>query len=283
MALSLKQIKNRINGIQDVNKITHAMEMISLAKLKPSQNQLLPQSNYFLKMEELLRSISVNTKGIIDPLFQKKEEVKKIILCLVTSDTGLCASYNDNIIRFAEEFMGRSGKKCSLVAVGRRGLSYFKSRQVKICRDYTDLHGKYSAQTAEEIFNTLVNAFLSGEADEVYIAYTYFGSALRHKLVIEKLLELDLKPEKKEDFIFEPGQEVILKELIPAYVFNKIKLVLLNAFTCEHSVRAIAMGQATENAKGLLEDLTLLRNKVRQAGITREILEVISSAEVLLK
>ncbi len=283
MALSPRQIKNRIYSVQNINKITHAMEMISMAKLRPSQKQLLPQRNYFLKMEELLRNISGNTKGITDPLIRKKEDTGRIALCLITSDTGLCASYNDNIIRFAEEFMARSGKICSLVAVGRKGFSYFKSRQVKISRSYTDLHGKYSAQIAEEIFNNLVNVFLSGEADEVYIAYTYFESASRHRPVIEKFLNLDLKPEKKEDFILEPGQKAILKELIPAYVFNKIKLILLNAFTCEHSARAIAMGEATENAKDLLGDLILLRNKVRQSGITREILEVVSSAEVLLK
>jgi F-type H+-transporting ATPase subunit gamma len=283
MALSFRQIKNRISGIQNVNKITHAMEMISMAKLKPSQNQLMPQRNYFLKMEELLKKISGNTLGIVDPLFQKKDLVNKITLCLVTSDTGLCASYNDNIIHFAEGFMAASGNKCSLVIVGRKGLNYFKARQAKIFRNYTDLHGKYSAHTAEEIVNVLTNLFLSGEADEVYLAYTYFESASRHKPVIEKFLDLELRPQEKDNFILEPDRETILKELIPEYIFNKVKLVLLNAFTCEHSARAIAMGEATENAKGLLEDLTLLRNKVRQSGITREILEVVSSAEVLLK
>lgn len=282
MAQSLKEIKNRIRGIGNVNKVTHAMEMISIAKLRPVRNQLVPARRFYLKIEELLKDLVSGSEGIHHPLLDERKNTGKKAICLITSDTGLCGNYNYDIIRLAEDFIDRNAKdNIILVPVGRKGMVYFKKKGVEIGQAYTELHGRYSEDAANKILECLTDIFLSGKADEVYVAYTYFESASRHRPVIEKLLNVDIAQKEDAGYILEPDIDSILKELVPAYLFNRIKVFILNAFTAEHSVRAVAMGQATENANELLEELTLLRNKIRQAGITKEIMEIVSSAEVL--
>jgi len=283
MTLSIRQIKSRIRGIQNVNKLTHAMEMISISKLRPAQNQLIASRQYFLKIDALLKNLlSDDSRTIVHPLIEERPVKQKIAICLITSDTGLCGNYNRNIIRLAEEAMNKYEKeKILLFAVGRKGLNYFRKRGVKILQSYTELNGRYSDEITDKILKHLLDIFLSKEVDEVFIAYTYLESASRHRSLIEKLLNIPQPPESSAGFILEPDINSVLGELIPVYLFNKLKFAILNAFTSEHSARAIAMGEATENAKELLENLVLLRNKLRQANITKEIMEIVSSAEVL--
>jgi F-type H+-transporting ATPase subunit gamma len=283
MAQSLRDIKNRIRGISNVNKVTHAMEMISIAKLRPVKNRFLQARQFSLKIEALLKDLLSGAKNISHPLLEERNVLNKMAICLITSDTGLCGNYNHNVIRVVEDFINKYGRdKIMLVTVGKKGLTYFKKRGMNIERSYTELHGRYSDEIAGKILNDLTGLFLSGKTDEVYVAYTYFESASRHRPTIEKILNIS-SPAGKEDagYILEPDMDAILKELVPAYLFNKVKAYILSAFTAEHSARAVAMGQATKNADELLEDLTLLRNKIRQAGITKEIMEIVSSAEVL--
>jgi F-type H+-transporting ATPase subunit gamma len=283
MAQSLKDIKNRIRGISNVNKVTHAMEMISIAKLRPVKNQFLAARQFSLKIEVLLKDLLSGAKNVSHPLLEERKVLNKMAICLVTSDTGLCGNYNHNVIRVVENFINEYGKdKIILITVGKKGQTYFKKRGVDIESSYTELHGRYSDETVGKVLNDLTGLFLSGKADEAYVAYTYFESASRHRPVIEKLLNISrLGAKENIEYLLEPDMDAILKELVPAYLFNKVKAYILSAFTAEHSARAVAMGQATENANELIEDLTLLRNKIRQAGITKEIMEIVSSAEVL--
>ncbi|MDP2921289.1 MAG: ATP synthase F1 subunit gamma [Candidatus Omnitrophota bacterium] len=282
MAQSLREIKSRIRGIGNVNKVTHAMEMISIAKLRPVKNRLFPARRYSLKIDELLRNLSAGTKGVSHPFMEQRENIKRIAICLVTSDTGLCGSYNNNAVRVVEDFINRYGHdKITLFPVGRKGLVYFKKKGVDMAGACTELHGRYSDDMINKISKDLTRIFLSKAADEIYIVYASFESASRSKPVIERLLPVSVSPGRETGYIFEPDVNTILKELMPLYLANKIKSCILSAFTAEHSARAIAMGQATENAKELLEDLTLVRNKIRQAGITKDIMEIVSSADVL--
>jgi len=282
MILSFRQIKTKIRGVDNIHKITHAMEMISIAKLRPTQSQLSALKHYYLKIEELLKDLLADAKGVTHPLTEKRQNINRIALCLITSDTGLCSNYNNNIIHLAEDFINKNGReKIILVCVGRKGLNYFTKIGMQVTQHYTELNGRYSQGTADKILNALTDIFLVNQADEVYIAYTYFESATRYRPLIEKFLNID--SDRKEDlvYILEPDISAVLGELIPVYIFNKLKLIILNAFTAEHSTRVVAMSEATKNAKELLESLTLLRNKVRQASITAEIMEVVSSAEAL--
>lgn len=170
-----------------------------------------------------------------------------------------------------------------MVCIGKRGNVYFHKHGLKIINSYIGLNGKYSQVVTDEITNYLVELFLSGRADEVYVAYTYFKSALVQLPRAEKFLNLEPSQQanQKVNFILEPDVDTILSELIPRYISIKMRLVLMNAFTSEHASRTIAMKTATENARDMISALVTLRNKVRQANITQEIMEIIASSEAL--
>ena len=282
MAQSLREIKNRIRGIGNVNKVTHAMEMISIAKLRPVKNRFFSARRFSLKIEGLLRDLLAGATGVSYPLMEERESIKRIAICLVASDTGLCGSYNHNVLRIVDDCINKYGQdKITLFPVGKKGLVYFKKKGVNMAEAYTELHGRYSEEILGRISAGLTGVFLSRDVDEVYIVYTYFESASKCRPVIERILPVSVSQGQETGYIFEPDINTILKELTSLHLASKIKSCILSAFTAEHSARALAMGQATENAKELLEGLTLVRNKIRQAGITKEIMEIVSSAEAL--
>jgi F-type H+-transporting ATPase subunit gamma len=167
-----------------------------------------------------------------------------------------------------------------MIAVGKKGFSFFKKRAAVI-NAYTGLNGRYSAEIADKIAKDLLDIFISHEVDSVYVAYTRYGTELINRAVLEKFLDIDAGSAKSEKCISEPDAEGVLEKLIPRYLSIKVRLMILEAFTSEHAARAIAMKMATDNAKELLTDLVLLRNKVRQAAITQDIMEIISSSEAL--
>lgn len=283
MAESLKIIKNRIRSIQNIEKVTAAMQMISATKLNRLGNILSLTRPYFQRSESFLNNLTKGRNLAFNPFFEERSVKEKIALCVVTSDNGLCGTYNNNIIRLAEEFIAEHGKdKIRLIIIGKKGYNYFKrSYSDNILHIYLGLHGKFSEKASEEISGNLTELFLSKKADEVYIAYTHFKNALVNKPVITRFLSIEQASAEKTDYIFEPDIETILEKLIPRHLSMKMRFILLDAFTCEHSARLMAMKMATENARDLLHQLTLLRNKVRQANITREIIEIISGVEAL--
>ncbi|MDP3787489.1 MAG: ATP synthase F1 subunit gamma [Candidatus Omnitrophota bacterium] len=283
MLLSLRQIKRRIRSVDSTKKITRAMQMVSTAKLKHAQDMLFAGKPYYFKMDALLKKLLASAKTATHPLLEERPVKNNFTLCVVTSDSGLCSTYNDNIIRIAEGFINKHGaENTRLITIGKKGFSYFKKRKIKITHAYLGLQGRYSNEIAEEVIKTVVNAFLSKETDEVHIAHTHFDATLKYRPELQKLLNIDRVAEEREvDYILEPSAEKILEELIPAYISAKVKGILLDAFTSEHSQRMIAMKSATDNAVELIDNLTLLRNKARQAAITAEIIEVSSAAEAL--
>jgi F-type H+-transporting ATPase subunit gamma len=230
----------------------------------------------------MLRNLLSSFPGVNHRLLQQRVDKKDILLCLVTSDTGLCGSYNSAVIHMAEEFIRNHGAHTiRLLAIGRKGLNHFKKSGLVIADSYTEIYGRYASAFVDKITQRLIDIFLSGQADEVYMAYTNFVSAARHKPVIEKLLNVEADKGRELEYLIEPDAEGILDKLLPVYVSTKMRTIILSAFTAENSTRVMAMHEATDNAKGLLEDLVLLRNKMRQADITREIIEVISSVDAL--
>ncbi len=293
MVQSLKSIKSRIRGITSTKKLTRAMEMISVSKLKRAENMLNKSRPYFLKIESFLKNILSGNIKTAHPWLENRPDKQRVALCLVTSDTGLCGSYNHAVLNTAEEFLkGYKPDNVKLVTFGKKGFSYFNKKGFSISYSYIGLNGRYSAASAEKVAKDLEGLFLSKEVDEVYIAYTHIGDNHRASPVLEKLFNIEYKKGGDEGscvsiqsgvggLIFEPSIARVLEELLPVYVFSKMRIAFLNAFTAEHKARAVAMGEATKNARELLEGLILLRNKIRQSNITREIIEVISSAEAL--
>jgi len=283
MIQSLRSIKLRMKSVDNTKKITRAMEMVSASKLNRIKNILYTSRPYFSKVEVLMHNVLKSTDIALNhPLLKKRPEVKSIALFVVTSDAGLCGTYNLNMIRLTEEFAVKKGKdKVEIIAIGREAFNHFKKEGYRITDGYEDLHSRYSVSVASEIAESLKGMFLDGKADEVYAAYTRFDSTLHHKPVIEKLLNIESSETGGVEYIAEPDMRSVLDELLSWYIHEKIRLIMLNSFTSEHSARMIAMKMATDNAKDLMDSLTLSRNKARQAMITKEVIEIASSAEAL--
>lgn len=282
MSRSLRHIKNRIRSIENTRKVTSAMELISVSKLNRIENSLRLFKTFFAKFEAVFDNFTGNC-GVISSPFFKTQESNFIGLCLITSDGGLCGMYNTEVIQAAEDFIrDNADKSIKLIGIGKKGLNYFKSRRrISVLNKFTGLSGKYSDKLCKELTDTLSNVFLSGEVGQMYIIYTHFATALVRSATIKKLFSLKQNTSGNIEYIIEPGKERVLEEMLPRYLFLRTKLILLEAFTSEHSARTIAMKTATDNAEELLDDLTLLRNKVRQANITQDIMEIVGSTEAL--
>ena len=223
---------------------------------------------YFGKLDQVFNRLLSSQCALVHPLLETKPE-SCVCLCLITSDGGLCGVYNNNIIRFAEDFINQKGKdKVKLVIVGKKGFNYFKNRQMQILNSYVGLNGRYSQNSADQISALLIDIFLKNQASEVYVAYTHFERTIIHKPKLVKLLNIDIPAAVGKRYILEPGIDLMLNDFILKYIYSKMRLTLLESFATEHASRAVAMKSATDNAKELSQGLILLRNKVRQASTT---------------
>lgn len=283
MTQDITAVKARMRSVKNIRKITRAMEMVSMVKLNRVRSSLFAMRSYFSKLEAVLDDFLVHTGYTASPILEEREKSGKAGLCVITSDTGLCSAYNDNVIKTAELFLEKFPKeKVRLVTVGKEGHNYFKRRGFAIKASYLDLHGRYSSKTSCKMAEDLTNLFLGHEADEVYVAYTHFESTLRHKPKVEKFVNIKAAGgDHKNYLIVEPGVSGTADVLIPKYLCEKFHLTLLEALTSEHAARMFAMKTATDNADELMEELTLLRNKARQAAITKEVIEIASGAEAM--
>ncbi|MBI4706642.1 MAG: ATP synthase F1 subunit gamma [Candidatus Omnitrophica bacterium] len=281
MSQSLRQIKNRIRSIENAQKVTSALEMISVAKLNRIDKLLISFRPYFKSMGFLVKSILSSNKFLSHP-FADKKSGKEICLCLITSDSGLCGMYNNNNIRAARDFIGENSDKIiKLVIVGKRGFSFFRGHKSEIVNAYLGANGGYSQKFSDEISKYLINGFLNNDFSEIFVAYTHFETALVQHPLIERFLPVEQSDIYKSDYIFEPDVDGVLEKLMPEYIKVKMRMIILESFTSEHASRTLSMKAATDNAKELLQGLVLLRNKVRQAGITQEMMEIISASEAL--
>jgi len=258
------------------------MEMISVAKLNQIDKVLFALRPYQAGLEGMLKRLLGTGPKIENPLFVKQPHQEKIVLCVVTSDSGLCGLYNQNILKVAERFIAEKGKeKINLILIGKKGVNHFKKKNIPILHQYVGANGRYDNIISDEITAMLVNLFLSGQAGEVYVAYTYFKTGFLQNAVIEKFLNIEVAHETAGEYLIEPDFAELTDKLASRYLILKMRLVFLQAFTSEHATRSLAMKTATSNGNDLLDGLVLLRNKVRQSIITQEMLELISSTEVL--
>jgi len=282
MAQSIKQIKTRIRSVENTKKVTGAMQMISVAKLNRVQNQLLVLRPYALRLESLMHNLAGSSQENLSAYFKKGSPEAPIALCLISSDSGLCGMYNQNVLRIGQEFLEKNNsKKIKLILVGQKALNYFRAGKTQILNSYIGLNAKFNQNFCDKIIVELTNLFLNGQVGSVHLAYTYFENSLVQKATIEQVLSIQPRVVAPVEYISEPDLKSILADLIPQYLKIKMQLVLLEAFISEHAARTVSMKTATDNARDLLEGLVLFRNKVRQARITQDILEITSSAEAL--
>ncbi len=282
---TLRILRRRIRSIQNTQQITKAMEMVAAAKLRKAQARAQAARPYAVKITEMLANLAAAAGELEDPLFQARE-VKRTALVVVTADRGLSGAYNSNLIRAAEQRL-RAAQPGSiqLVLLGRKGRDYFRRRKYPVLATHTPVPAVASIEFARELTQDLIARYLKGEVDRVEILFTQFVSALRRNLVTEVFLPVGTeRPQdapKGGDPIFEPDAETIFAELLPRYATAKLFAALADALASQYSAQMIAMGAARKNAGELIERLVLQRNRLRQAAITKELLDIVGGAEAL--
>jgi F-type H+-transporting ATPase subunit gamma len=282
---SLRTLRRRIRSVQNSQKIFKAMEMVAAAKLRRAQMRALAARPYSTKITEMLSSIARGGGDFDHPLL-KPREVKTTALVLVTSDRGLCGAYNAGLIRAAEQRLREAPPgSIRLILVGRKARDYFRRRRYPVLAAHTPLPAEASLEFARELTQDVIQRFLSGEVDRVELMFTQFISALRRKILTETFVPIGAEnageAPSSGSTIFEPDAETILAELLPRYAAAKMFAALADALASEQGARMIAMGAARKNAGELADMLILQRNRLRQAVITKELLEIVGGAEAL--
>ncbi|MBN2225888.1 MAG: ATP synthase F1 subunit gamma [candidate division Zixibacteria bacterium] len=284
---TLRQVKKRIRSVISTRQITKAMEMVAAAKLRKAQMKIMQVRPYSEKLDHILVHLSASASGELMHPFFAAREVKKQTLVLLTSDRGLCGSFNSNLIGRANAWLAdKAPENTELVLVGRKGYDFFKRRPWTIVKTFSDWGGNLDYDKAREVVDLLTNRFLNGETDEIKLIYTQFLSTTRYKITEATYLPVErpVVDEQKaatQDYIFEPSPEAIFTDLMPRYAYTKLITVLADSFASEHGTRMIAMGAATKNAGEMIDTLTLQYNKARQAAITKELLDIVGGAEAL--
>ena len=280
---TLKEIRKRVSSVQNIQQITKAMKMVSAARLRRAQEAALAARPYAEKLEAVLQNLAAQGDELAHPFLTERAE-NNITLIVMTSDRGLCGGFNSSLIRAAEAFMRqRSEQRVSLILVGRRASDYFKRRDVAIAEEHINLYGRLSADLAHDIGRRVGEQFLSGQTDSFYVLYAKFRSALVQVPTLDKILPLaSTQPTEDQsavDYLYEPAPHTLLASLLERYIDMLIYRAMLESVASEHGARMTAMDNATSNAVEMIDRLTLDMNRARQAGITRELLEIVATGE----
>ncbi|MEJ5351237.1 MAG: ATP synthase F1 subunit gamma [Melioribacteraceae bacterium] len=289
---TLRDIKRRIIGIKNTQQITKAMKMVAAARLRRAQDNIINARPYSRKISEVLSHLLSIEKNINNPFLQNRK-TNNLAIVVVTSDRGLCGSFNVNVIRKTEELIHNDYKqlyengKVWLYCAGKKGFDYFSKRNYQIANSYPGIFSHLKFEFASGIVKELSQKFLEGEIDKVLLIYNEFKSVIQQKTVIEQLLpvqpfsENNFNQLQPVDFIYEPNKVGIINFLLPKHLNAQMWRTLLESYAAELAARMTAMDMATENAKELIRSLQLTYNKVRQATITKEIIEIVSGANAL--
>ena len=276
-------IRRRIRSVKNTQQITKAMKMVSAAKLRRAQERMFAARPYAAALRKVLSSIASRVEGVKHPLLETREAEQKVLLLVVTSDKGLAGAFNANVIKAAQNAIRDNGwTAVELLPIGRKANDYFRRRTIPIRREATHVFQALSLGTAREIAQTATEDFVSGRVDAVYVAYNEFKSIIAQNVRVERLLPIERAWDEPQndgiEYIYEPGPEQILNDLLPKHIEFQLYRVLLESAAAEQGARMSAMEAATKNAKEMIEHLTLTYNRIRQASITKEIIEIVSGA-----
>ncbi len=286
---SLRDLRRRTRSVKNTQQITKAMKMVSAAKLRRSQDAILSARPFARKMLEVLNSLATRANPEGHPLLRVREP-RRVDVVIITSDKGLCGSFNANILKTAEAFVRKAeAPDLGLQLVGKKSRDYFRRRPFRIRREFVDIFRNLGYHTAGAVARPIIERYSNPESEEgvdaVFLIYNEFKNVMQQDVVVERLLPLEkLHFERREeelDYIYEPGPAAIYDAVIPRHVEYQLWRALLESAAAEHAARMTAMENATKNAAELIEQLTLTMNKARQASITKEILEVVSGAEAI--
>jgi F-type H+-transporting ATPase subunit gamma len=279
---ALIDIRRRIRSVKSTQQITKAMKMVSAAKLRRAQEAMFAARPYARKMMEVLNSLASRADPDMHPLLQERG-FDRVLLVVITGDKGLCGAFNANIIRTATRFIGdRRGGHVELSLVGRKGRDVLRRRGLRVRSERIGVFRSLRYSTARALAGELIEAYTSAEVDQVYLVYNEFKSVIQQRIVVDRLLPIErhvLRPaEPALDYVYEPDAGAVFAAILPKHVEIQIWRALLESQAAEHGARMSAMDSATNNASEMIDRLTLYMNKVRQAAITKEIIEVVSGA-----
>jgi F-type H+-transporting ATPase subunit gamma len=294
---SLLDIRRRIRAVKSTQQITKAMKMVAASKLRRAQERIQHARPFATQMLRVLNSLASRVDPAAHPLLDDRKAPRaggRILLFVITADRGLCGSFNTNVIKSSGNFIAENpGREVALGLVGRRGRDFFARRGFEVRYEQVNLFAHLRFEDAQAIAKAAIEAFAGGEADSVYLVYNEFKSVMQQHVVVERLLPIPrgafgsdqgieasaAAVEPAVDYLYEPAPEELLTHLIPSHVEVQVYRALLESAAAEHAARMTAMDAATRNSAEMIEGLTLYMNKVRQAAITREIIEVVSGAQ----
>lgn len=290
---SLKDIRLRIETTKNTQQITRAMKLTSAAKLRRAQNNIQNMRPYALSLRQVIADI-VATQKVSHPLMETRQQVKSVLLVVLTSDRGLCGGFNSNISRFAETYIRENKnkyEKLDVFFIGRKGHDFFAKKGVKPTGYITKLDKEISFELASQVASRLLKQYTDGDYDEVRMVYNEFKSAISQIVTAETLLPVNQeassftearnKAQFSKELIFEPSAEIIIEDLLIKYFDLQVYRAMSESVAAEHGARMTAMENATNNAKAVINTLTLTYNKLRQEKITTELTEITSGAEAL--
>jgi F-type H+-transporting ATPase subunit gamma len=298
---SLIDLRRRIRAVKNTQQITKAMKMVAASKLRRAQDRIMNARPYAVQMQRVLRSVATRVDPSLHPLLTVREATpeSKTLAIIVTADKGLCGSFNTNAMKACASFVVDSPQPCTLGLVGRKGRDYFARRGFAVLFEEVGIFQKLNPEDARRIGLVAVDAFTSGEFDRVVLIYNEFKSVMSQRVVVDQLLPIpraevaaaagtddrgSASPGagyQPVEYLYEPAPQEILDKLLPRYVGVMVYRALLESNAAFFAAQMTAMDTATKNSADMLASLTLYMNKVRQAAITREIIEVVSGAEAL--
>jgi F-type H+-transporting ATPase subunit gamma len=291
MSGALKEVRNRIKSVQSTQQITKAMKMVSAAKLRRAQDAITQMRPYAHKLQEMLSNIVSNSDGDVKVALAAERPVEKVLVIVVTSDRGLCGGYNSNLIKLAKQVINEKYPQqlakgnVQVLPIGKKGYEHFNKNGFKVVDKYWDIFVGLSFDKVQAAAKYAMDAFANKEVDAVELIFSEFKNAATQRFIAEQFLPV-LKVQKSAgqknaDFIYEPGKEVLIAELMPKILNTQLYKAVLDANASEHGARMTAMDKASENANELLKSLKISYNRARQAAITTELTEIVSGAAAL--
>jgi F-type H+-transporting ATPase subunit gamma len=291
MSGALKEVRNRIKSVQSTQQITKAMKMVSAAKLRRAQDAITQMRPYAHKLQEMLSNIVSNSDGDVKVALAAERTVEKVLIIVVTSDRGLCGGYNSNLIKLAKQVIKdkypqqQAKGNVQILPIGKKGFEFFTKNGFKVVDQYWNIFTGLSFDKVQAAAKYAMEAFANKEVDAVELIFSEFKNAATQRFIAEQFLPVvktvKATGQKNADFIYEPGKEVLITELMPKILNTQLYKAVLDANASEHGARMTAMDKASDNANELLKALKISYNRARQAAITTELTEIVSGAAAL--
>ncbi len=282
---STLDLRRRIRSVRSTQQITRAMKMVAAARLRRAQQRIVEARPYAESLETVLRSVASRVASHRHALLDERPE-ERVILVVITGDKGMCGAFNANVLREAQALLaGRRWPHAELVLIGRKGLDFFRHRGIAPTASYAELMGRLTPEAAFAAARELADRFAARQTDAIYLLSNHFRSIIQQKVVLLRLLPIERPRAAGADravgYIFEPSPGALLDALLPRYVEFQLLRTLLSSQAAEHAARMTAMDAASKNAAEMIDALTLRYNRVRQASITKELIEIVSGAQAL--